>query len=244
MKRTTLVILALSFLGCDKDQWDDCITSTGPEREEVREPGAFQEVDLTDRIDVVLEQRASGTVAVVAGRNLMQQVRTEVRNGVLVIANDNRCNWVRSFKPRIVVRVPIADVERMTLRGNGNVTCTDTIRQDRFVLQQWGANGTAELLLSVRTADIGLHTGAGTVIARGMCEEKVDLYNGTMGPIDGSELRSPQVSVNNSGVTDIHCHPTSVLEVGIYNVGDVYYRGDPANVYPNITGTGELIKLD
>ena len=65
----------------------------------------FHVLELNDRIDLVLEERAVGTLSVEAGRNLLGQVETEVRESMLVISDRNTCNWVRSFKPRITVRV-------------------------------------------------------------------------------------------------------------------------------------------
>ena len=57
-------------------------------------------------------------------------------------------------------------------------------------------------------------------------------------------MRARFVSVNNSGVTDIRCWAEEGLNVQINDVGDVYYRGDPAAVESQITGSGELIKLE
>ena len=104
-------LCVLLLAGCQREQWDDCITSTGPKSEEVRAVGNFTSVDIQDRIDLVLESRAEGSIAVEAGRNLIGQVRTDVRDGVLYIESDITCRWVRSFKPRIIVKVPITVVE-------------------------------------------------------------------------------------------------------------------------------------
>ncbi|MBK8341347.1 MAG: DUF2807 domain-containing protein [Flavobacteriales bacterium] len=173
--------MVLLLCACQREQWDDCITSTGFDSEEVRTPGVFSTVDLDDRIDLVLEKMESGTVAVEAGENLIDQVSTNLRDGVLEIRNANKCNWVRSFKPRITVKVPLADVAKLVLRGTGNVRCTDTIVRDVFLLDQWGAQGTTELMLDVGRVDIGLHTGAGDVVLHGRCQgtsEPVQRHHG------------------------------------------------------------------
>ncbi|MBK6543360.1 MAG: DUF2807 domain-containing protein [Flavobacteriales bacterium] len=239
-----LPFMVLLLCACQREQWDDCITSTGPDSEEVRTPGVFTTVDLDDRIDLVLEEVESGTVTVEAGENLIDQVSTNLRDGVLEIRNENKCNWVRSFKPRITVKVPLADVAKLVLRGTGNVRCTDTIVRDVFLLDQWGAQGTTELTLDVGRVDIGLHTGAGDVVLHGRCREQANLYNGIMGPIDAADMRARFVSVNNSGITDIRCWADNGLNAQIYDVGDVYYRGDPPTLQSQITGSGELIKVD
>ncbi len=234
-------LCALLLLGCEREQWDDCITSAGPMRSEERAVGDFHTIDLSDRVDLVIEERAFGTVSVEAGDNLLGQIITEVENGTLLVRNDMTCNWVRSFKPRITVHVPVDQVSKLVLRGTGNISCADTIIRDRFELEQWSAQGSADLLLSVISCSIALHTGAGDVRLRGRCMQTADLYSGIQGPMDASGMIARFVNVNNSGIADIHCWVTEQLNVGIHDVGDVYYRGEPGAVQAEITGGGSLI---
>ena len=183
------------------------------------------------------------TYTVPNGRNLLGQVRTEVEDGVLRISNENTCNWVRSFKPRITVRTPAQGLERLVLRGTGNVSCVDTVRAASFAIEQWGAQGTTDLRVAVDHIEVGLHTGAGDVVLRGRCDGEARLYSGIMGPIDASALRAARVAVNNSGITDIRCWAEEELQVHIGDAGDVYFRGDPPAIVTDIQGSGRLLRL-
>lgn len=234
-------LCALLLCACQREQWDDCITSAGSMRQEERALPGFHTVELVDRVDLLLEQRASNAVAVEAGLNLIGQVVTEVKDSVLYVRNDNRCNWVRSFKPRITVKVPIGAIRKLVLRGTGNISCADTLVRDRFELEQWGAQGSADLLLSVYSCSVALHTGAGDVTLRGRCMAQADLFSGIMAPLDASAMITRRVNVNNSGVADVRCWATLNLDVQIRDVGNVYYTGDPGGVHTDITGSGELI---
>ena len=243
VNRWLILFCVILFAGCQREQLDDCITSAGPEREEIRTLEPFTTVDLSDRIDLVLEHRTSNTISVIAGRNLLDQVRTDVRDGVLYITDHNTCNWVRSFKPRITVVVNIAEVEKLLLRGTGNVTTADTLVRDHFSVEQFNAQGTTTLTVDVNTIEIGLHTGAGDVKLYGLCSEAADLYSGIMAPLDASEMSAPVVNINNSGVSDIRCWATERLSVQLRDVGDVYYRDVPLDLLEtDITGSGELIR--
>lgn len=241
MELKRLVPLLLFVLaGCQREQWDDCITSTGAMQVEERMVGAFDRVDLGDRIDLVLEDRASGSITVEAGRNLIGQVTTEVNDGTLRIRNAMRCNWVRSFKPRITVHVPVSGLCRMTVRGTGDVVCTDTIHCDYFLLEQWGAEGSTQLLLHTTRSDIAMHTGAGSITVQGRTE-LLELFSGIMAPIDAHGITASTVNVNNGGVADIRCRTSGELNVRIDDVGDVYYSGSPATINRTINGSGRLI---
>lgn len=236
-----MILVALLVAGCQREQWDDCVTSAGPARVEERSVGSYHAVDLDDRLDLVIEARAAGSVAVEGGANLLGQVETEVSDGVLRLRNTMRCNWVRDLKKRITVRIASDGLDRLELRGTGHVWCTDTVHADRFELEQWGAQGSARLLLEVESCAIGLHTGAGDVVAAGRCHGAADLFSGIMGPIDASQLQARLVRVNNSGVADVRCWATDQLDAQINDVGDVYYRGDPSIIHQQITGSGRLL---
>jgi len=237
-------LLALLLLGCERDQMDDCFTSTGALQQELRSVEPFTSIDLTDRVDLIFEQRAANSIVVEAGEALLAQVSTEVKDGTLHISNGNTCNWVRSFKPRITVRVPVAQVEKLTVRGTGNVSCADSIIRPRFVLEQWGAVGTVHLLLDVGQVDCALHTGAGDAILEGRCSSTANLFSGIMAPIDASRMRTRFVDVTNTGVSDIRCWPTVWITAQISGVGDVYYRNGPINITSTATGAGQLIGFD
>ncbi|MBK8500618.1 MAG: DUF2807 domain-containing protein [Flavobacteriales bacterium] len=148
MELKQLIPLSILLFGCQPEQWNDCMTSTGSMSTQERIVGDFNTIDVGDRVDLVLEERSSGSVSVEAGANLLGQITTEVSDGTLKVRNEMRCNWVRSFKPRIVVHVPVDQVAKLVLRGTGNVSCTDSLIRDRFELEQWGAQGSASLLLA------------------------------------------------------------------------------------------------
>ncbi len=235
-----LLLGAIALVGCQREQWDDCVTGTGDQATEERNVGAFTAIELHDRIDLMLEARAAGTIAVEGGENLLGQIDTEVSEGTLRISSAMKCNWVRSFKPRIAVHVPVQDLCRVALRGTGDVRCADTLRCGYFLLEQWGAEGSTELKVNVDRLDIALHTGAGDAVVSGICGS-TGLYCGIMAPLDARALRADTARVNNSGVGDLRCWAVHHLEAEVRSVGDVYYRGDPA-VFSVVTGSGRLIR--
>lgn len=239
--RCVLPLLLVLLVACQPEQWDDCVTSTGPQRMEVRSLGSFHRVYLEDRVDLVLETREPGTVAVVAGSNLLDQVVTEVVDGVLLVRNENRCNWVRDLRARITVRVPKDAVHELELHGTGNVSALDTLYGTLFRIEQHNAQGTVDLLLAVDTCYVGLHTGAGDVRLAGRCDVAY-LYSGIMAPIQASALTAQEVNVNNSGVADITCRAVQRLNALVLDIGDVRYYGDPL-VEATMTGRGEVVRL-
>lgn len=236
-------LLLMALPACQREQLDDCFTPVGPHRAEERTVEAFSAIVLNDRVDLVLEPRAPGRIAVEGGGNLLAQVVTTVHGGALTVRDDNTCNWVRSFKPRITVRAPLQGLVHLRMNGTGRVTCADTLRADHFLVEQRGGQGDCDLLLRAERADVALHSGAGAAVVRGRVG-LLNLYSGIMAPIDAAGAEARRVGVNNSGVADIRCRALEALEAQVYSVGDVYYSGDPAIVVSSISGSGRLIRAD
>lgn len=239
-----IVLFGFTILlsGCAKEKWDDCFTSTGPITEQLRTVGNFSEIRLYDRVNLVLEERSTGTLIVEAGRNLLGQIETDVSDGVLTIRNDNTCNWVRSFRPKITIKVSADQVARLELMGTGEVLSTATVHRSVFSVEQHKAQGSAVIALDVDTCYVGSHSGAGSITCTGSAAVAY-LFSGIMGPIDAMGLDAGEVHLNNSGVADMRCHASSSLGVEIYGVGDVYYSGNPT-ITSNLQGSGQLIKVN
>lgn len=236
------ILATMLLTSCEKDQWDDCFTSTGSMTEQHRTVGEFYGIELHDRIDLVLEERSTGTLIVEAGSNLLGQIETNVGDGWLTIRNYNKCNWMRSFKPRITIRVSAEQVAFLMLNGTGNISSSTTIQRSVFRLEQRSAQGSAELELDVDTCYAGLHSGAGNVTYTGSATVAY-LYSGTMGHIDAMGLDAEVTVVNNSGVADIHCKASNNLDAQIFDVGDIYYSGEP-QITSQLVGSGQLIKVE
>jgi len=235
-------LASVLFTSCEKDQWDDCFTSTGSMTEEIRTTDEFSIVEIHDRVDLVLEEGTAGTIVVRAGKNLFGQIETNVIDGKLIIENKNTCNWVRSFQPRITVRVPVVQVAQLDIMGTGNITSTSTVQRSFFRIDQNGGQGNTVLSLEVDTCFVGMYSGAGNVSITGS-SYFVNLYSNTMGPINAIGLDAEVIAVNNSGNVDIRCRTSGNLNAEIYGVGDVYYSGEPV-ITAHIYGSGQLIKVD
>ncbi len=97
----TILLCALLLIGCEQEQWDDCITSAGPMRSEERIVGDFHTIDLDDRVDlVVIEERADRFPGLRGGQGqpVGPDARAErVSDGTPRCADD--AQLVRSFSP-------------------------------------------------------------------------------------------------------------------------------------------------
>ena len=239
---TIALLVTALFAGCAREQWDDCITSTGPERTDERVTGDYDRIVLEDRIDLVLEDRPTGSVTVTGGRNLLGQVVTEVHDGELTIRNDNRCNWVRSFKPRITVHASWSGLHRLRLLGTGDVSCTGTITRPDFGIDQDGGMGRTELRLDVDSCHLGSRSGAGDLIIHGAARAGSIFQSGT-GHVDAYGIAIDHLWAKNDGLVHLRCRAPGSLHAIVEGSGDIRYAGSPTTVTTEINGSGRVIAV-
>lgn len=236
--------LALACLsGCRKEQWDDCLTGTGDIVMDERFITGFDAIDLGDRFDLEIVPDTVDRVILETGQRLLEQMRTEVVDGTLVIRDNNTCNWVRRFDVTMVAHVHCRDLRELVCRGTGEVTCTGPLTVGAFNLQVYNANSTISLDLATGSCTIGNNVGASDISAHGHVQE-LRIYNGGHGRIDTRELDAQDAWLNNSSDQDIRVRAIGAIGAEITSSGNAYYSGGAVVAWTNISGTGRLIEVD
>lgn len=234
------VLLVLA--GCAKEQWDDCFTAVGNIVMDERPVDPFTAIDLSDRFDLVITPDTIDRLIIEAGQGLLEQIRSEVIDGTLVIRDENTCNWVRRFDAPMIAHVHCRGLKYLVCRGTGDVTCSAPITTSVFEVSALNANGRIGLQVVVDTCVIGNSTGAADIVIAGFTQQ-ARLYSGSYGRIDARELEAVDVLVYHNGSNDLVLHASGTLGATLLSNGDVYYDGGPVILWSTITGSGQLIEL-
>src|SRR4051812_21162166 len=141
VKWTALLLCAFAFSTCKKENMCDCFKSTGHTTSEYREVSGFDQIKLHNNVDLIITPGKPFSCRVTAGSNLIDMVKTKVEGNMLVISNENKCNWVRSFKNRFTVELSMPSLTYLYFTGSGTVTLKDTIREHKFVMDGWTCSG-------------------------------------------------------------------------------------------------------
>lgn len=238
-----VVALLSMMLGwsCSKDHLFDFTKSTGPVVTVSRSCTPFERLQLDDNVDILLHTDTTPFLKVTAGQHLVEGIVTEVNGNTLYIRNENRSNWVRSFKNTYTVEIGMAQPTFIGYSGSGTVTCLDTIRAGDFSFDCRNGSGSIRLLLDCTVAHLNIHTGRCDITAKGRSGVTYLFQNDT-GFIFADELLSGYCYVRNSGTGDIKLMVEKELGVDIFYYGNVFYSGNPYRIDRNITGSGKLIK--
>src|SRR5688572_19597154 len=107
--------------GCAKENAFDCVKSTGKIVTETRQLAAFNTIHVKDNLNVTLIPDSVYYAEVLCGENLQANVNTEIKNGELYIENINKCNWVRSYKNPMEVKVHLPKLHSIFHDGFGKI---------------------------------------------------------------------------------------------------------------------------
>jgi hypothetical protein len=233
----------LVLAACNKENAPDCLQSAGDMTTETRLLPAFNIVEIRDYIQVELYDSTETFAQITAPENLLPEIIIQQENGELVISNQNSCNWVRSFKNRIVVRLYAPEFRHITQRGTGDITAINTLTCNSFTLENRHAAGTIQLKVIVDSLAILTHTGVADVTVSGVASH-AEYFNQGYGWIDARDVEAQNVFVNNSSINNVYVNSTGYLYGAIYFSGNIYYGGHPTSIDKDIHGSGEFIELN
>jgi putative autotransporter adhesin-like protein len=184
----------------------------GPTTTQTRDVDAFTRLKAEDEVDVNLRVGESRRLRVRAGEKVIDDIRTEVRNGTLYVAYDGPS--IR--EGRLLVEVSAPTVEALAITGAADVR-VDGLDADAF--------------------DIRV-SGAGDLAAEGRVQ-RLTLDISGAGDADLAELVADDARVELSGSGDAEVRASELLDAEVRGAGDLAYRGDP-RVREDVSGSGEI----
>lgn len=238
----SFVAMLFVFASCNREDAPDCFQSAGTYATEERSLDSFSVIELNDYIQYELCDTNYFGVLITAPGNLIADIETEVEAGRLTIRNRNKCNFVRSYKSRITIRICAPDFKDIQNYATGDIITVNAIEGHRFSMDNRSAAGVHRLFLNVDTVNIATHTGVSDAIVSGQCDV-VYLFNQGVGVLDARELQSQSAYVNNSSLNNMYVNVRDYLYAYILFSGSVFYEGNPASIDQTVDGSGSLRPL-
>lgn len=218
----------------------DCFKSTGDIVTERRSIEPFTETIIYDNVNVIFVQDSITYLEVNAGENLLPLIATEIRDGILIIENNNKCNWVRDFSIPIDVYIHLPALRKVDTYGSGAISSLNTLVNDTIEINN---RNTADISLSI-TADAAFvrqHAAFGDNTVSGNAGF-LFVYNIGHGYCDCTALAVNDAVVISNTTGETYVNACDDLRAEIAYSGNVYYKGTPV-ISSVITGSGKLIQF-
>jgi hypothetical protein len=196
---------AVALAGC-------ALGDDGPRTTQTRAVAGFTRIDNRASVDVRLHVGAPRSVRVLAGKKVIDDVRTEVRDGTLYLTFGHHGFGGRD----VVVEASVPKLTGIRSSGSGDIDA-DGIAADAFEVR---SDGSADIALAGKVGRLAL-----------------DLRGS--GDSDLARLAASDARVTAGGSGDVDVRADHRLDVDLSGSGDVRYHGDPA-LTRHVDGSGDL----
>jgi hypothetical protein len=188
---------------------------------------------IKNSANVSLTQGDKQRLVVEAQRNILDNLKTEVSNGILYIGNRNP---VWKTKP-VQVKLRISDLSIVRMSGSGDISSTNTFTDLDDLEVKLSGSGKIELSLEAREV-YSIISGSGSINLDGEARKGEFTISGS-GSIRAYDLRLRKANARISGSGSIHTHVEENLEVRVTGSGSITYQGDP-KIEKHISGSGGI----
>lgn len=237
------LVVLLFFNSCEKSRIDDLFMSTGKETTISRDiTGNFTKIRLEDGLDLVITTGKPYSITLTGGENVIEGVETTISDSCLTLVNKNKFNWVRSYDRRITANVSLPNLVYLEYESSGTVSNTDTIRADSLFVTAYGS-GYINLVIKTRSSHLALTRGSVDFNIKGFSGVNY-LFADGYGPFHCANLRTGFTFMRSQSTNDCYVNVTENLEYEIYNLGNIYYKGNPEVVHGVANSEGRLIKME
>nr|WP_299484761.1 head GIN domain-containing protein [uncultured Allomuricauda sp.] len=240
MKKLITLSLALGIVSVTSAQWGKRVKGNGEIVTIERSVGDYDEVALAGWFDVELVSGQEGELSLKGESNLLEYIKTEVKDGKLVIKTEKGVNLRPSnWNGGIHITVPVESISSVSLSGSGDIVGKTTIKADDFSTRM---SGSGDITLSVEAQSVtaGL-SGSGDIVLEGKTTDLSVKVSGS-GDVKAYDLEAENVTAQVSGSADIKVTANQSIYAQVSGSGDIHYRGNPDKVKSKASGSGDISK--
>lgn len=196
----------------------------------------FKAIKAGNGLDVVLEQSPTASIEVTADDNLLQHIKTNVVEGVLVISSDVN-SYLNVESKEISVKMPV--IESIKIMEGATLETKNTIKASSLNLKS-RTGATVKLAIECEKATVEA-TEAGTITIEGKAIQ-LETAATTAGKIDGEKLLSNDVIASASTAGNVTINPLVSLSADATTGGSIRYVNIPKNLNKKSTTGGSVSK--
>lgn len=241
---TVIVLISLSFLGCQKSENRTCFKTSGDYAEREVAIDSVRFFEMNKGIKYRLIQDDQRKVVIKGGANMINNISVENRDNVLYVNNENKCTFLRSEEGDIVeVEVHYPHYRYLYFDATDSVVFEDKIKTYSLYIEMRNGGGSMYVNVEVTKLSIIVSAGAGDFTLLGSAKEsELKIQNNGSGNALGFNTNYVYLYQNSTAdffISLLNTHCTIVVD----GTGNVYYQYDPANILRQGLGSGEILPL-
>lgn len=236
-KFLTLGLVLITVSACA--QWGKRIKGNGNVVTIERSVGEYDEVSSAGWFDVELVTGNEGEITLKGESNLLEYLKTEVKNGELIIKTEKGVNLKpSSWKSGITITVPVEEISAVRLSGSGDVVSKTTLKSSDSFRASIAGSGDVTLTIEADNVRASI-SGSGDMNLDGSAKT-LDVSVSGSGDINAYDLEADNVEAQVSGSADLQVTANEMLRARVSGSGDITYKGNPGKVDTKSSGSGDI----
>ncbi|MCL5247421.1 DUF2807 domain-containing protein [Cellulophaga sp. 20_2_10] len=239
MKKIITLSLALTLAITANAQWGKRVKGNGTITTTTRSVGDYEAISLAGFFDVELVNGKEGSITLKGDENILEHIKTEVKNGKLVIKAEKGMNLTPSRNSKLLITVPVEHINEVTVSGSGDIVGKTTLVSNSF---ETSISGSGDINLKVEAKELKASmSGSGDINLSGSATDFTIRVSGS-GDISAYDLQADYVKALVSGSADIKVTAKETLDARVSGSGDIRYRGNPKKIESKTSGSGGISK--
>lgn len=240
------LILLFSIVACKKPDERACLKRSGDIIKKILNPGEFSRVYLKEHLNYVMVQDTVNYIVIEGGSNLVGFVDCSIIDNELVVSNNNKCKFLRYKTEKITVEIHFREIDQLIFQGTELLTNRNNWNFNQFSIVLKDAGGSMNLTnFTGNTLNLVNSHGWGDITLSG----GVNFFRAEMignGYFDSQNfIVQDSISVISSSSTLSKLNSDScLLKAQLRATGDVWYYGDPFQIWKEELGSGKLVNMN
>jgi hypothetical protein len=200
----------------------------------------FKDIEASSELEIHLIQGPEYNIKIEGEENIIQLMDIKMEGDVLKVGLKDHVSINTSHPLKVFITAPeFREIEgsgACSFTTDGTLTSTSDIKLD--------LSGACELRMNIDAAKIEVDaSGATEINIKGKARDfSVDASGASS--IHCYDLLTENTTLEISGGGDAEVFASRLLTVSISGAGDVKYKGNPASVKQDISGAGEVTKVN
>ena len=234
----SLLFIATSCIGNMQDR----ITGSKNHITKEVKTKSFNTIESTLVGDIIFSQSAdsSAAVKIYGSDNIIALTNIYVKDETLFLDMKHKKRIRKGDKLKITINSP--DLKALYLKGVGNALLKGIIQTNKLTLNLEGV-GNIEAK-SIKCGSIEASTqGVGNIEISGTVG-KANYQSDGVGNIEAYNLKADSVHASLNGVGGINCYADKFIKASSNGIGNINYKGTPAQAQINRQGIGKIKRVN
>jgi hypothetical protein len=233
-----VALTALLFASCNHSINIKSITGSGHVTTEKRTvQGDFKSIEVSNAIDLIIEQSDKTEIIVEADDNLQKSITTSVENGVLIVACDYN-SFINIESKKVTVKMPI--IESLRASSASSITSLNTLKGESINLRTSSASN---MNLNIESDNIECKASSGSSMTIEGMALNLETTASSASAIDASDLLANEVSAKASSGATINVHPIVRLKAKASSGSNIDYNTTPKSIEKRSSSGASIDKI-